>query len=646
MCVDALRRVAFACRILAVTIAASATASPAQPAPSLLPIEQIAVRAVADGPGPSHLLALGGYLLLVDPWSRDIKRYRTDDLGATPHVCRYPRGFAPWRSVWHVDEIGLVGEPYGPGDGDGDAYALRSRQTLVITLAEVAAMKTDCDCPFAIRGYDAGRDRPPRIGRPAGEKPGAVAAFPLRGGGRARIAPVGGSRAEIYAIRPAGMMSGGRTLLWWSELDAYPVKPGQVDHMPPGSGGRVTASQYVGSFDPGGGPPIAVTRLRTAAYAALSSDDVPLSPAILSKPGFEYIAGGSVGGQDRLWIVAADMGSPGARQFRLRSYALDAGREPARTMIDLVPSFISPALVAQDRNDRAASGIPMPSSTTDTTGPVITRTAWFTQARDLIERQIGYRWQMPVGADLRPCGGADRCAVGADASGALGVGPGFADPVTDKIDRDGGANWIRPRHLIGLPAGSEVRGIPYSIGGEDLDDGFAARLAAGYARPTANPPPIGHIREGMEWSGQAGNYPLGIDCSALIAKVFDLANRSTGDMIRGTDFVTASGATYKVPQGPAHACPEPVRHLSEIKKGDVLLRDGHIVIYAGTARVDDQPGRSRGLRVLESSSRCGGVCESVYDPTFFDGWWVLRIRLTGVDCPRWLDAAAAGRSLR
>ena len=66
------------------------------------------------------------------------------------------------------------------------------------------------------------------------------------------------------------------------------------------------------------------------------------------------------------------------------------------------------------------------------------------------------------------------------------------------------------------------------------------------------------------------------------------------------------------------------------------------MIYAGTARIGGRPGRSRGLRVLESSSRCGGVCESVYDPTFFDGWWILRIRLDGAgDCPHWLDAAAA-----
>lgn len=613
-------------------------ASPARPADMLSPIDQVIVRDVADGPGPSHLIPIGGYLLLVDPWSAEIRRYRVDDLHAPPHVCTYPRAFAPWHTERRAREIRLVGEPYGPGEDD--RYVFRSRHTMVIAPAQVATLAPGGACPFPIRGYDARRDLPPVIAWPQGEGPGATAVFPLDRGRRARVSPQGGARAEIYAIRAAGALSGGRTLVWWSEVDAYPLQGGGTPD-PPGAGGRVTASQYLGVIGPRGGAPGAVIRLRTAAYPALSSDAEPLSAAILTKPGFDYVAGGTAGGADRLWIVAADMTSPAPRRFVLRSYALDALAPADRATIDLAP----PHVVPQDRNDRAGSTPPPIAAAPPAPGAAISRAAWFERARGVIERQIGYRWHVPAGADIRPCGGADRCAVGADASGALGVGPGFPDPVTDKIDRAGGANWMRPRHLVGLPAGSAVRGIPYSIGGEDLDDGFAARLAAGYAPMTAAPPPIGHIREGMEWPKQAGNYPLGIDCSALVAKVFDLAIRSTGDMMRATDRVTPGGVAYKLPRGPAHVCPEPVRHLSEIRKGDVILRDGHIVIYAGTARIGGRPGRSRGLRVLESSSRCGGVCESVYDPTFFDGWWILRIRLDGAgDCPHWLDTAAAAEA--
>lgn len=630
---DAMRWTVFACRVLASMMVAGPAAARLQPAPLLAPAERVVVRDVADGPGPSHLIPVGDYLLLVDPWSAEIRRYRIDDLGAAPHVCTYPRAFAPWRTERRAGEIRLIGEPYGPDDGA--RYAFRSNRTMVITPARVAAMPPGGRCPFALRAYDARRDLPPRIGWSGGEKPGATALFPLGRGATARLSPQGGRRAEIYAIRRAGALSGERTLLWWSEVDAYPRQGGSTAD-PPGLGGRVTASQYVGVVGPRGGAPEVVVRLRTAAYPLLSSDDGPLSPAILTKPGLEYVAGGAIGEEDRLWIVAADMASPAPRAFVLRSYALDASGLADGATIDLAP----PRVVPQDRNDRAGSRSQSSAAATPSEpGAAISRAAWFARGRAVIERQIGYRWHLPAGADLHPCGGADRCVVGADATGALGVGPRFPDPVTDKIDRAGGANWMRPRQLVGLPAGSAMRGIPYSIGGEDLDDSFAARLAAGYAPMTTNPPPIGHIREGMEWPKQDGNYPLGIDCSALVAKVFDLANRSTGDMIRATDLVTAGGTHYKVPRGPEHACPEPVRHLSGIRKGDVILRDGHIVIYAGTARIGGRTGRSRGLRVLESSSRCGGVCESVYDPTFFDGWWILRIRLTGGrDCPRWIDA--------
>lgn len=93
--------------------------------PRLLPaIDRVVVRDVADGSGPSHLIPLDAYLLVVDPWAASIRRYRLSDLHAAPTTCTYPRWFAPWRTVRIAAGVRLIGEPYEP-DGDG-GYHLRS----------------------------------------------------------------------------------------------------------------------------------------------------------------------------------------------------------------------------------------------------------------------------------------------------------------------------------------------------------------------------------------------------------------------------------------------------------------------------------------------------------------------------------------
>ena len=198
--------------------------------------------------------------------------------------------------------------------------------------------------------------------------------------------------------------------------------------------------------------------------------------------------------------------------------------------------------------------------------------------------------------------------------------------------------WVQPRDLVGIVPGTWVRSIPYSIGGEDLADSFAARLASDYGQDGGTPAPIGHIGEGLEWPRDKGNYPLGIDCSALIAKVYDVRIRSTGRMVHPQLLRGKDGHAYAVPSGPAHGCPEPVARFADLRPGDILLRNGHVVIFNGFTTVAEAPGRARAMRVFESTSRCGAVCESVYDPTYFAGWWMLRIDQPGEDnCPFWLE---------
>ena len=245
---------------------------------------------------------------------------------------------------------------------------------------------------------------------------------------------------------------------------------------------------------------------------------------------------------------------------------------------------------------------------------------------------------MPWSACDWPCGGRAKCAIGADAAGALGSGPGFTRPVDDDDHHGGGALWVQPRQLVGLAPGSWVSSVPYSIGGVDLADGFTARLATETGNSASPPTPVGHIGEGLEWPGMDDHYPLGIDCSALIAKVYGLRIRSTGRMVRATILRDAGGHAYAVPTGPDQGCPEPVAQFADLRPGDILLRNGHVVIFDRFTTIAGAPGRSRAMRVFESTSRCGAVCESTYDPSYFAGWWMLRIaRDGGANCPLWME---------
>lgn len=542
--------------------------------PELVATRRIALRDVADGAGPSHLIAIGNYLLVVDPWAAEIRRYAVADMDAPPHVCRLPRSFAPWRTVRWPGGVRLVAEPYGPEDDGG--YDLRPRLTMMIEAGAVTAMATDGDCPFPIHPYDDARDAPGLVDR--------------------------------------GALTGGRRLAWWCEID---------DRA--GDGGRVSASHYVAVID-ADGTPGAVVRIQAAVHAPLvAGDDIAVS-SLLVKPGFEYVAATSHGGIDMLWVMAADMDAASPRPFVLRGYPLDGLNAGDRAVVRLV----APGETAVDRNDSRSPDDPRGPWTAPVRATFATRADWFADAARSLRAQIAFRWCYPAGATARPCGGDDICVVGANDAGALGAG--FVHPVRDKHAPDGRARWMRPRHLIDVAEGTVLRGVPYAIGGFDLAERFAARLEATYGEGQDDPPPIGHIGEGLEWPQQVAQYPLGIDCSALVAEVFGIAVRSTATMVTPRRVVTAGGEAYHLPQGPSEACAEPVRHLRDLLPGDILLRDGHVVIFAG---MEPTTG---GLRVIEASARCGGVAESVYDPSYFDGWWMLRLALDGIDDgPRWLD---------
>ncbi|WP_168176361.1 hypothetical protein [Novosphingobium sp. PC22D] len=608
--------------------------------------DRVTIRDVADGAGPSHVIPMGPYILVVDPWNMEIRRYQADDIHGQPAICLFPRTFAPGRVSHAPDGVRLIAEPYGP-DGAG-GYDLRAREAMTITPALVARMPIVGPCRFPIAPLDRHDDTPPpiRSGHAAED-----ASYPLPGGALARIAPQAGPGWQVFAVRRAGELSDGRVLLWWSEVgneraEADDAGPGQAEGS---AGGRLMASQFVGVFDAAGGTPRTVVRIITALVPPLRPDhSIPIA-TLLEKPGLEYVAGAPGPNGDAIWIAAANTDGPGRGRFELQRYDLAALGDAARGRIALVDRTIATEPVGDGDG---------PTSTPEADGLLAAASPRvpampYAKARETLEAQIAFRWQYPRTAWDRPCDGRTLCDIGADHTGALGTGPAFPVPVRDRVNPEGGARWVQPRQLVGLLPGAWVSSVPYSIGGADLAEGFAARLAAGYGGDAANPPPIGHIGEGLEWQRHGegepewhedqANYPLGIDCSALIARVFDLRIRSTGTMVSPRLVRGADGRGYQVPAGPDRACPQPVRSIHELREGDIILRNGHVVIFNGFAAVGDSPGvdapaRSRVMRVFEATSRCGAVCESLYDPSYFAGWWMLRLDLAdeGANCPFWL----------
>lgn len=611
--------------------------------PGVQPDVAVFDRAWADGAGPSHLLKVGPYLIVVDPRQGEVRRYETTHPSKQPVRCSVPRDFAPWRSVRSTNGVRLVAEPFGGDDKGG--YFLASRNTMLIELEKVKAISPGTPCGFPIAAYDAVRDAPLRIIRAAGDRPGAAVTIRTTNRTSARIEPQGGRRAQIFGVRDAGRLSGGRTALWWSEIDPYPIGKATERNRtdPPGFGGRVTASQYVGIFGAKGGGPLRVIRIRNASYGSLSATSLPDMSGV-GKLGFETVVADTVDGRDGLWLLAMDMFDVAEdKPFKLMRFPIDPDVGTRPTIL-LTKNGAS----SGDRDDGDASEDMAPATLGD--GQYAsTRTAWFKEVRQKLEEQASTPWTLSQAMVERPCGGADECSVGADAAGALGAGASFGNPVRDKIVTVG-ARWIRPTQLNGVPIGSQIRGVPYSIGNNQIVGGdpgrdFQVALAADYGNsPKAAPRPVGHIREGMKWANRKDNYPLGIDCAALVSRVFGIEWRTTEDLLRATPFGPTTAPIATMPNGPARGCPQPVRHFSEIQPGDLLLKTGHVVIFNDVARIGGSRSGPLGVRVFEASSRCGRVCESVYDPTFFDGWWILRMKPdagSDADCPKWLEMAAA-----
>jgi len=138
-----------------------------------------------------------------------------------------------------------------------------------------------------------------------------------------------------------------------------------------------------------------------------------------------------------------------------------------------------------------------------------------------------------------------------------------------------------------------MRGVPYDWGGSDSLERFDDKIKRGFI--------AGNIG-GTFWSAGSRRVTAGVDCSGLVSNVWHLDHHA---------------GTSELPD-----LTEPVARLDRMRVGDVLLLpDHHVALYREQVDLD---GASIGIRVTEAASRCGAVCDSIYEIDHFQDYMLRR----------------------
>jgi hypothetical protein len=155
------------------------------------------------------------------------------------------------------------------------------------------------------------------------------------------------------------------------------------------------------------------------------------------------------------------------------------------------------------------------------------------------------------------------------------------------------SRFVWPPREVKQPYPNPMKGLPYDWGGADSIPEFKTRLERGYA--------AGNIG-GTFWADGAERVTAGVDCSGFVSNVWKLATHIPTSKLDG--FTT------------------PVAELDKMRVGDALLLKGvHVVLYREQVMPD---GASLYLRVTEATSRCGAVCDSVYEIDYFQDYTLRR----------------------
>ena len=158
-----------------------------------------------------------------------------------------------------------------------------------------------------------------------------------------------------------------------------------------------------------------------------------------------------------------------------------------------------------------------------------------------------------------------------------------------EIDCRNQSRFVVPSEQERLRTPVAMRGLPYDWGGSNSLERFDDKIRRGFV--------AGNIG-GTFWSAGSRRVTAGVDCSGLVSNVWHIQHHA---------------GTSELPY-----LTEPVARLDGMRVGDVLLLpDRHVALYREQVDLD---GASIGIRVTEAASRCGAVCDSIYEIDHFQDY--------------------------
>lgn len=111
-------------------------------------------------------------------------------------------------------------------------------------------------------------------------------------------------------------------------------------------------------------------------------------------------------------------------------------------------------------------------------------------------------------------------------------------------------------------AGQPAKGMPYQWGGFDTPESFASSLARGQVAGDISTPTKRKLGDTV-----VSRHAAGIDCSGFVSRCWNLSRPYS---------------TRQLPE----IC-EPLKSWADLKPGDILLNDRHVLLFAGWQTQDE-----------------------------------------------------------
>jgi hypothetical protein len=153
--------------------------------------------------------------------------------------------------------------------------------------------------------------------------------------------------------------------------------------------------------------------------------------------------------------------------------------------------------------------------------------------------------------------------------------------------------FVWPAREAKQPYPNPMKGLPYDWGGAGSIAGFDRKLARGFA--------AGNIGDTF-WADGAIRVTAGVDCSGFLSRIWQLGRH--------------------VPTADVYTVTAPLAAINDMRTGDAFLKAGsHVMLHREQLTLD---GASLSIRVTEASSRCGSVCDSIYEVDRFHDFTLRR----------------------